>query len=148
MATLGNFVWFVFCGGIFMGLAWVLAGCVLYLTIVGIPFGHACFRIASFAFFPFGKEIVDARLLGEARIPGTTLANILWFILAGLWLAIGHLCAAIACIASCLLIVPIFLGAPAWALAHLNLAGVSLAPLGQRIVTKDQAVAIRSRRAF
>jgi uncharacterized membrane protein YccF (DUF307 family) len=98
----------------------------LYITIIGIPFAHACFRIASFAFFPFGKELVDARLVRESPVPGTGLANFLWFVLAGVWLAIGHLIASVGCIASCLLIVPIFLGAPAWALAHLNLAKVSL----------------------
>ena len=119
-----------------MGLGWLLAGCLLYVTIIGIPFAHACFRIASFAFFPFGKELVDAQDLGEAPIPGTGVANVLWFLLAGVWLAIGHLTAAVACLASCLLVVPIFLGAPAWALAHVNLAKVSLAPLGKRIVPK------------
>lgn len=134
MAALGNFVWFVFCGGLFMGLGWLLAGCLLYLTIIGIPFAHACFRIASFAFFPFGKDLVDARAVGGAPVPGTVVANVLWFAFAGMWLAIGHLVAAAGCIASCVLIVPIFLGAPAWALAHLNLAMVSLAPLGKRIV--------------
>jgi hypothetical protein len=70
MAALGNLIWFIFCGGLWMGLGWILAGCILYVTIIGIPFGQACFRIASFAFFPFGKELVDARALGESRIVG------------------------------------------------------------------------------
>jgi len=146
MAAIGNLIWFIFCGGLWMGLGWLLAGCILYITIIGIPFGQACFRIASFAFFPFGKELVDARELGEPRIVGTGIANVLWFLLAGVWLAIGHVCAAIASLASCLLIFPIFLGAPAWAVAHLNLAMVSLAPLGKRIVTKEQAAALARRR--
>ena len=136
MAAIGNLIWFVFLGGFFLGLGWLVAGVVLCLTVVGIPFGQACFRIASFAFFPFGKELVDARAVGEARIVGTTIANVLWFVLAGLWLAIGHLVAALASLASCLLVIPIFLGAPAWAVAHYNLAKVSLAPLGMRIVPK------------
>jgi uncharacterized membrane protein YccF (DUF307 family) len=136
MAAIGNVIWFVFMGGFFLGLGWLLAGAILCITIIGIPFGQACFRISSFAFFPFGKEMVDARTLGETRIPGTTIANILWFILAGLWLAIGHLVAAVACLASCLLILPFFLGAPAWAVAHFNLAKASMAPLGMRIVAK------------
>ena len=139
MAALGNLIWFVFLGGFLMGLGWLLAGCILCLTIVGIPFGMACFRIASFAFFPFGKELVDMRNLGESRIVGTTVANILWFVLAGLWLAIGHVLSAIACLASCVLILPLLLGAPAWAVAHLNLARVALAPLGKRIVPKGAA---------
>jgi uncharacterized membrane protein YccF (DUF307 family) len=139
MAALGNVIWFVFLGGFFMGLGWLLAGCILCLTIVGIPFGMACFRIASFAFLPFGKELVDVRNLGESRIIGTTLANVLWFVLAGFWLAIGHVLSAIACLASCVLILPLLLGAPAWAIAHLNLARVALAPLGKRIVPKGPA---------
>jgi uncharacterized membrane protein YccF (DUF307 family) len=136
MALLGNLIWFLFLGGFLLGLGWLVAGAILCLTVVGIPFGVACFRISSFAFFPFGKELVDARTLGEARIAGTGLANVLWFVLAGVWLAIGHLIASAASLVSCLLILPIFLGAPAWAMAHFNLAKVSLAPLGMRIVPK------------
>jgi uncharacterized membrane protein YccF (DUF307 family) len=136
MALIGNLIWFVFLGGFLLGLGWLLAGAILCLTVVGIPFGVACFRIAGFAFFPFGKDLVDARSLGESRIAGTSVANVLWFVLAGVWLAIGHLFAAAASLASCLLIFPIFLGAPAWALAHFNLAKVSLAPLGMRVVPK------------
>ena len=143
MAALGNLVWFVFCGGVLLGLGWTVLGLLLCVTIIGIPFGKACFRIASFAFFPFGKELIDERLLGESRTAGTTVANILWFLLAGVWLAISHVLAAIACIASCVLIVPLLLGAPAWAMAHLNLAGAALAPLGKRIVSKEEAVALR-----
>jgi uncharacterized membrane protein YccF (DUF307 family) len=136
MAALGNLIWFVFLGGFFLGVGWLIAGVVLCITVVGIPFGYACFRISSFAFFPFGKDLVDARALGEERIVGTTLANVLWFVLAGIWLTIGHLVAAAASLASCLLILPILLGAPAWVVAHFNLAKVSLAPLGMRIVPK------------
>ncbi|HEY2031871.1 MAG TPA: YccF domain-containing protein [Myxococcales bacterium] len=136
MATIGNLIWFVFLGGFLTGVGWLLAGAILCVTIIGIPFGTACFRISSFAFFPFGKEIVDARALGERRIAGTTFANVLWFVLAGVWLAIAHLAAALACLASCLLVFPIFLGAPAWAVAHFNLAKVSFAPLGMRIIPK------------
>jgi uncharacterized membrane protein YccF (DUF307 family) len=134
MVALGNFIWFIFLGGFVLGVGWLLAGVILCITVVGIPFGFACFRISSFAFFPFGKELVDARALGETRIPGTAVANVLWFVLAGVWLAVGHIVAAAASLASCLLIFPIFLGAPAWAMAHFNLAQVSLAPLGKRVV--------------
>jgi uncharacterized membrane protein YccF (DUF307 family) len=144
MALLGNLIWFVFLGGFLLWLGWVLAGCIMYVTVIGIPFGVACFRIAGVAAFPFGKEIVDARLLGEARVPGTTIANVLWFVLAGVWLALGHLASAFLCVASCLLVVPIFLGAPAWAIANLRLATVALAPLGKRVVTPSQAAAVRA----
>jgi uncharacterized membrane protein YccF (DUF307 family) len=145
MAAIGNVIWFVFLGGLVMGLGWIVLGALLCCTIIGIPFGMAAFRIAGFAFFPFGKELVDARDLGEPRIPGTALANLLWILLAGIWLAIGHVVAALACFASCVAIVPIFLGAPAWGVAHLNLAGVSLSPLGKRVIPKGMATTMRRR---
>ncbi len=129
-----------------MGLVWLILGGLMAITIVGLPFAFAAFRIARFAAFPFGKELVDAKHLGEARVPGTTIANVLWFLLAGLWLAIGHVLSAISCILVCVLIIPILFGAPAWAKAHLNLASVSLAPLGKRVVSRDEAAALRSRR--
>jgi len=65
MSLLGNFIWFVFCGGLFMWIGWLLLGALMFITVVGIPFAHAAFRIARFAAFPFGKELVDAELLGE-----------------------------------------------------------------------------------
>jgi uncharacterized membrane protein YccF (DUF307 family) len=80
MALLGNLIWFIFLGGFLLGLGWLVAGAILCLTVVGIPFGVACFRIASFAFFPFGKELVDARALGEGRIAGTGLFLFVWFL--------------------------------------------------------------------
>ena len=69
----------------------------------------------------------------------------LWFLLAGIWLAIAHVLGAASCILSCVFIIPILLGAPAWAVAHLKLAGVSLAPLGKRVVTVDTAKELRRR---
>ena len=95
MAFVGNLLWFIFGGGLFSCLGWFLLGLLLCCTVVGIPFGMAAFRIAGFAAFPFGRELVDARLLGEERIVGTGFANFLWIILAGLWLAIGHVLAGI-----------------------------------------------------
>ena len=145
MATLGNFIWFIFCGGLFASLLWFILGGIMAITVVGLPFAHAAFRIARFAAFPFGKELVDARTLGEKRITGTTLANILWLLLAGIWLAISHVLSAMVCIGICVLIFPIVLGAPAWALAHLRLAGVSLTPLGKRVVSKELAAEVRKR---
>ena len=146
MKTLGNFVWFVFCGGLLSAVIWFLFGGIMAITVIGLPFAYAAFRIGRFAAFPFGKELVDARDLGESRIPGTAIANVLWFLLAGIWLGIAHVLMAAWCIASCLLILPILLGAPAWAFAHLRLAGVSLTPLGKRVVSVEEAAAIRSRR--
>jgi len=115
----------------------MLMGAVFAITIVGIPFAVACFRIAGFAAFPFGKELIDAELIGEKRIPGTGLLNFLWIILAGLWLAISHALAGIGC---CLTIIGIPFG-----LAHFKLAGVSFAPLGKRSVPKEVAAAAKAR---
>lgn len=121
-----NILWFIIGGGVIAALLWVLAGCLLAITIVGLPFAFAAFRIAGFSAFPFGRELVDARVMGEGRIPGTTLMNVLWFVLAGLWLAIFHLSAAITCFIG-IITIP-------FGLAHLRLAGVCLAPLGKRAV--------------
>jgi len=139
MAFAGNILWFIFGGGIIACLAWVLFGLVLCLTVIGIPFGIGAFRIASFAAFPFGKELIDGCQVGQERTFGTSLANLLWIILAGLWLAILHAVAGVAC---CITIIGIPFG-----LAHFKLAGVSFAPLGKRIVSTDLAQAARARHA-
>jgi uncharacterized membrane protein YccF (DUF307 family) len=139
MAFVGNLLWFVLGGGIVAWLSWVLLGLLLCATVVGIPFGVAAFRIASFAAFPFGKELIDARLVGEQRIVGTSLANVLWIILAGIWLSIEH---ALLGVAYCITLIGIPFG-----LAHFKLAGVCFSPLGKRIVTRDLAQAARARHA-
>jgi uncharacterized membrane protein YccF (DUF307 family) len=121
---------------------WLLFGLLLCCTVIGIPFGIAAFRIAGFAAFPFGRELVDARLLGQKRITGTGLANFLWIILAGVWLAIGHVLAGISCFLAFLLVFPIFFG-----IAHFKLAGVCFAPLGRRPVSREMAEEARRRAA-
>jgi uncharacterized membrane protein YccF (DUF307 family) len=138
MAFVGNLLWFIFGGGIFACLGWALLGGILAITIVGIPFAQAAFRIAGFAAFPFGKDLVDKRMVGGQRVTGTGFVNFLWVILAGLWLAIGHVLAGIGC---CLTIIGIPFG-----IAHFKLAGVSFAPLEQMPVDKHLAAA-RSRNA-
>lgn len=137
MTKLGNALWFVFGGGFVAWLAWVLLGLLLAITVIGLPFATAAFRIAGFAAFPFGKELVDVRLLGEERIVGTGLANLLWILLAGLWLAISHVTAGAA---SCATLVGIPFG-----IAHFKLAGVSFAPLGKRPVSTEVAIQLRNR---
>ena len=139
MAFVGNLLWFVFGGGIIAWLVWALAGVAFAITIIGIPFGKAAFRISVFAAFPFGRELVDGQLLGKERITGTGLVNFLWCILAGLWLAISH---AVAGLLLCVTIIGIPFG-----LAHFKLAQVSFAPLGKVIVSSDVAKAARSRAA-
>lgn len=125
MTLLLNILYFIFGGGFVAGIAWVLLGCVLAITVVGIPFAVAAFRIAAFAAWPFGRTLVDARSVGEQPIVGTDIANILWIIFAGIWLWISHVAAGIA---YCVTIIGIPFG-----FAHFRLAAVSFAPLGKRV---------------
>ncbi len=126
MTLILNILWFIFGGGFVAWLMWILTGALLFITVAGIPFGWAAFRIAGFAAFPFGKDLVDARDLGEARMIGTGLANFLWIVLAGIWLAISHILAGAGL---CLTIIGIPFG-----FAHFRLAMVCFSPLGKRVV--------------
>lgn len=138
MRAILNFLWFVL-GGVFMGLGWWLVGAVAFLTIVGIPWGKACFVIGQFTFFPFGREAVSRKELNNRDDIGTgslgLVGNILWFVFAGVWLAIGHVLSAIACFIT-------IIGIP-FGVQHLKLAGIALAPIGKTIVTKEVAAAAR-----
>ena len=109
------------------------------LTVVGLPFAVAAFRIAGFAAFPSGRRLVDAELVGEQTLPGTGLVNLLWVVLAGIWLAIAHVIAGIACLGS-------IVGIP-FGLAHFKLASICFAPLGKRTVPTEVAEAIERARA-
>jgi uncharacterized membrane protein YccF (DUF307 family) len=139
MSFAGNLLWFVFGGGFFAFLGWILTGLLLAITVIGIPFAIAAFRIAAFAAFPFGRELVDVSVLGKERIIGTAFANLLWILLAGLWLAIGHAIMGLTCFVS-------IIGIP-FGLAHFKLAGVCFAPLGKEAVPVDVARAARKRDA-
>ncbi|MDT8911146.1 YccF domain-containing protein [Amycolatopsis sp. PS_44_ISF1] len=121
MRLLLNIIWLVLCG-LWMAIGYVLAGVVCCILIVTIPFGIASFRIASYALWPFGRTVVDRRDAGV----GSLLGNVVWFVFAGLWLAIGHVLTGIAL---CVTIVGIPLG-----LANFKLVPVSLMPLGKEIV--------------
>jgi uncharacterized membrane protein YccF (DUF307 family) len=137
--TILNFLWFVL-GGVLMGLAWWVAGIVAYVTIIGIPWGRACFVMGQFSFFPFGKEAISRRELHQADDIGTgalgTIGNVIWFIFAGLWLALGHVACAIANFVT-------IIGIP-FGIQHLKLAGIALAPIGKTVVTKEIAAAARA----
>ncbi|CAG9177079.1 Inner membrane protein YccF [Cupriavidus laharis] len=138
MRAIGNFLWFIL-GGVFMGLAWWLAGLLAFCSIVGIPWGKACFVIGSFTFFPFGKQAISRRELNQRDDIGTgalgIVGNVLWFLFAGIWLAIGHVMSAIACFVT-------IIGIP-FAIQHLKLAGIALAPIGQTVVSNEVAEAAR-----
>lgn len=138
MAFVFNILWFAFVG-IISGIVWCLVGLLWCATIVGIPFGIACFRIASFAFLPFGKDIIPAELIGEKAAAGALLGNIIWVIFFGFWLALNY---AIVGVFFCLTII----GIP-WGIACFNLCKASFAPLGKRIVSKAVAKEARARMA-
>ena len=134
MVLAGNLLWFIFGGGLIMAVIWCLMGCLFAVTIIGIPFAIAAFRIAGYVAFPFGRELVDAQIIGEKRIAGTGFANFLWVILAGFWLALSHALCGLYCFLGFWLVFPVFAG-----IAHMKIAGVAFAPLGKRIVSKDLA---------
>jgi uncharacterized membrane protein YccF (DUF307 family) len=140
--SIGNFLWFIL-GGVFMGLGWWLAGLIAFVSIVGIPWGRACFVIGNFTFFPFGREAISRQELTHEEDLGTgpwgLVGNIVWFLLAGMWLAIGHVISAVACFVT-------IIGIP-FAIQHLKLAGIALAPVGKTIVSKEVAAAAREANA-
>ena len=121
MRTLLNVLWFVL-SGLWLAIGYVLAGVLLCILIITIPFGLACFRLAAFVVWPFGRAVVRNP---DAGAP-STVANVLWFILVGLWMALSHL---ILGVLLCLTIIGIPLG-----LGNFKLAAVALAPLGKEIV--------------
>lgn len=128
-----NVLWFV-TGGFLAGLAWSLAGVIMAVTIVGLPWARSCFMLARFSFWPFGYDIISRDQLYGREDIGTgalgTLGNIVWFVLAGWWLAIMHISAAIAYAVT-------IIGIPfAW--QHVKLAIASLFPVGKTVITTDR----------
>jgi uncharacterized membrane protein YccF (DUF307 family) len=115
-----NVFWLVF-GGLFIALGYAVAGVICFILVVTIPFGIASFRMANYALWPFGRELVSRPSAGAA----STVGNVLWLIVAGWWLALGHITAAVAQFVT---IIGIPLG-----LANIKLVPVSLFPLGHEI---------------
>jgi uncharacterized membrane protein YccF (DUF307 family) len=132
MAILLNLLWIAF-GGLWMAVGWVIAALVMAITIIGLPWARAAFNIAAYTLLPFGQKAVSrADYLGREDIgtgPLGFVGNVVWFVLAGWWLALGHLVTAI-------LLAVTIIGIPfAW--AHLKLAGLALWPVGKVIVPAD-----------
>ena len=111
MGCLGNLLWFVF-GGIWQGLGWILAGILWSITIIGIPIGQQCFKLAGLAFFPFGKEVE------YGGGPVSLIANIFWLILSGIPLALA---AALNGVIFCCTIIGIPFGLQCFKIAKLSL---------------------------
>ena len=127
-----NVLWCIL-GGLWMALSWALAGVILALTIVGLPWTRSAFTIALYALAPFGRTVVRRDLLeGHETLdtgPLGTIGNIVWLLLAGWWLALEHLALALGLAVT-------IIGLPfAW--AHLKLAGLSLWPVGMTVVSAE-----------
>ena len=125
MRVILNVIWLVLCGW-WMAIFYALAGIICFILIITIPFGIAAFRIAGYVLWPFGRSIQIRRDAGVASLIG----NIIWIVLVGWELALGHLTAGILL---CLTIIGIPLG-----LANFKLIPISLMPLGVKIVRSDE----------
>lgn len=129
MRTLLNLIWLVLCG-FWMAVGYAIAGVICCILIITIPFGIASFRIANYALWPFGRTAVRDPQAGAA----SAIGNVIWFIVAGLWLAIGHIVTGVA---MCITIIGIPLG-----IASFKMVPISLLPLGAQIVPSDGAVLV------
>ncbi len=132
LSLLLNILWMIF-GGVWMAVGWLVAAVIMAITIIGIPWARAAFNIAAYALLPFGRRAVSrAEYLGRDDVgtgPLGFLGNVVWLVLAGWWLALGHLLTAI-------VLAVTIIGIPfAW--AHLKLAGIALWPIGKMIVDAD-----------
>lgn len=127
MRTLLNIIWLLF-GGIWLWLGYLLAGVIACVFIVTIPAGLACFRIAQYVLWPFGRSVVPLPNAGA----GSALMNVVWFLIAGLWLAMGHVVTA-ATQAVTIIGIPV-------ALANLKMIPVTCFPFGKTVVSDPRAV--------
>ncbi len=125
MRLILNVIWLVLCGW-WMAIAYFIAGIICFILIITIPFGIAAFRIASYVLWPFGRSIVRRHDAGVA----SAIGNVIWIILIGWWLALGHLTSGIVL---CITIIGIPLG-----LANFKMIPISLVPLGVHIVSSDE----------
>lgn len=124
MRTLANLLWLIL-SGLWLAIGYAVAGIVMCLLIITIPFGIASFRLAVFVLWPFGYTVVRRTDAGAA----STIGNVLWFVLIGLWMALAHLLLGLLL---CLTIIGIPLG-----IGNFKLAAVAVAPLGKEIVRTD-----------
>lgn len=130
MKALLNVIWLVL-AGLWLALGYVVAGIICCVLVVTVPFGVASFRIAAYALWPFGRTVVDKPGAGVMSAVG----NVIWVLVAGLWLALGHLVTAIPLFVS-------IIGIP-MGIANLKMIPVSLMPLGREIVPTDRPFGAR-----
>lgn len=135
MRTLLNLIWFIF-GGFWLALGYVVFGVLACLLIVTIPFGIASFRMASYALWPFGRAVVAKPSAGV----GSAIGNLIWFVIGGLWLAIGHVLTAFVQAIT-------IIGIPL-AIANLKMIPVTCFPFGKQIVSADRITGTRPLHSF
>ena len=130
-----NVLWVVL-GGLPMALAWWLAALICAITVVGLPWARSCWVLGWFSLWPFGSEAINRRQLSGRGDLGTgpmgVIGNVIWFLVAGWWLALGHLSSALACFVT-------IIGIP-FGIQHIKLALIALAPVGMTVV-KTTAIA-------
>ncbi len=122
MRTILNVIWVIF-GGFWLFLGYFLAGVIACVLVITIPIGVASFRIAGYALWPFGREVVPTRSAGVV----SGIANVVWFLVAGLWLALGHLITAF-------LQAITIIGIPL-AVANIKMIPVTCFPYGKQVVS-------------
>ena len=124
MRTVGNILWFLL-AGLWLAIGYAIAGVVMCILIITIPFGVASFRIAGYALWPFGRVVVRKQTAGG----GSVIGNIIWFILAGWWLTVAQVAFGVVL---CITLIGIPFG-----IASFKMAGLAVAPLGKEMVSRD-----------
>jgi len=119
MSFLGNLLWIVFGGGLIIFFEYIIAGVILCLTIVGLPFGWQCIKLSILGLLPFGQTITEN---DTAHGCLTTIMNVLWLLLGGIWITLTHLLFAALCAVT-------IIGIP-FARQHIKLASLALSPFG------------------
>lgn len=123
MRAILNLIWLVL-AGVWLGIGYVIAGAIMCVTIIGIPFGFQAFKLAGYALWPFGRTLIPKH---ERHKGMSVIGNVLWFVLAGWWLALEHLFVGILL---CITIIGIPLG-----VASFKMAGAALVPFGKEIAS-------------
>ena len=124
MKLLGNIIWLLF-GGLIIALEYIISSIILFITIIGIPFGLQTLKLAEMALWPFGKEI-RLKEKGSGCLP--VIMNLIWIIIGGIWISLSHLIFGI-------LLAITIIGIP-FARQHFKLAGLALTPFGREVVDK------------
>ncbi|MFL9865846.1 YccF domain-containing protein [Paraburkholderia fungorum] len=135
MKKIGNIIWFLFLGGFWSWALWLVVALLCFVSIVGIPWGRACYNVSEFSSGPFGREAINRHQLTQKKDIGTsifgTLGNLIWFLLIGWWMTLAHVGAGVLCCATVVLI--------PFGIQHFKLAGLSISPIGKSIVSHELA---------